>query len=209
MVAKEKAKASAIMTPVGVVCFANVFTPRAYQPGQPPAYSMLLVFDKKGLEDEYFKGNKLLPHARHWKDLRNAVSAAAIAKFGKEEAARLAKRGKLSLPWRDGSDYEEYGEPFSEKSVFIRLTTRTAPGVVSAQRRPILDDGEFYSGCLARATAGVWAFDTAGNKGVTLLLNNVQKVGDGEHLSGRRAAEDEFEDAEVGSGDDDETDPFA
>jgi hypothetical protein len=208
-VAKEKGKIATLMTPVGIVCFANIFTPRSFEAGKAPSYSMLLVFDKKGLEQKYFKGNKMIPHGTNWSDLRSKVGQAASGKFGAEEAKKLLSRRKLNLPWREGSEYEEYGPPFGDDSIFIRLSSKTAPGVVDAKRQTILDDSEFYSGCYARATAAVWPFDTAGNKGVTLLLNNVQKIADGERLSGsKRAAEDDFESASE-DGDDNEDDiPF-
>lgn len=212
MAKESKSKTATIMTPVGIVCFSNIFTPRSYQPGQDPQYSMLLVFDKKQLEQSYFKGNKLLPQKEKWQKLRNMVGAAATTKFGEDEAKKLAARKKLKLPWRDGSEYDEYGEPFGDKSIFIRLSSKTPPGVVDASRNPIIDDSEFYSGCFARATAAVWPYDTKGNKGITLLLNNVQKIADGERLSGsKKAAEDDFEDAEEGGskdGDDDDDMPF-
>lgn len=198
--AEKKSKANVITTPIGIVCFANVFNPKAFQPGQDAKYSMLLVYTKAELE-------KVPAQKKAWAELRAKVGDAAITKFGADEAKRLSQKGKLSVPWRDGSEYEEYGPPFSDDTVFIRMSSTNAPGIVSGALRPIVSDEEFYSGCKARATCAVWAFDTAGNKGVTLLLNNIQKVADGERLSGsKKAAEDDFEATEEG---DEETDPFA
>lgn len=194
--AKEGKSVQTITTPIGIVCFANVFQPRAFQPGQQAQYSMLIVCDKSALEKDPQQKTR-------WTELRKAVTTAAQGKFG-EDAKKLAARGKLSLPWREGVEYEDYGEPFSDKTVFIRMTSRNQPGIVNGALRPILSEDEFYSGCRARATCAVWPFDTAGNKGVTLLLNNIQKVGDGERLSGnRKAAEDDFEATEEAGIEDD------
>lgn len=191
--ARDKKSTTTVTTPVGIVCFAQVFNPKSFQPGQDAKYSMLLVFEKEKIKAD-----------KSWLALRSAVQAAAVGKFGADEAKKLATRGKLTLPWRDGSEYEEYGAPFSDKTVMLKLSSTSAPGIVNGALRPILDDSEFYSGCKARATAAVWPYDTAGNKGVTLLLNNIQKTADGERLSGsRKAAEEDFEATEDGGTDDD------
>ena len=39
----------------------------------------------------------------------------------------------------------------------------------------------------------VFAYDKAGNRGISFGLNNVQKLGDGERLDGRLKAEDDFD----------------
>lgn len=190
--ATKKKSTTTVTTPIGIVCFAQVFNARAFQPGQDAKYSMLLVFEKAKMAND-----------KAWLALRAAVQAAAVAKFGADEAKKLAARGKLTLPWRDAAEYEEYGEPFNDKNVMLKLSSTSAPGIVNGALRPIIDDTEFYSGCKARATAAVWPYDTAGNKGVTLLLNNIQKTADGERLSGsRKAAEDDFEQTEEATEDD-------
>ena len=57
----------------------------------------------------------------------------------------------------------------------------------------ITDPDEVYCGCKVRATLSVFAYDKAGNRGISFGLNNVQKLGDGERLDGRLRAEDDFE----------------
>jgi hypothetical protein len=98
------------------------------------------------------------------------------------------------MPWRKGTDYEdEHGFPFDrEGSYFMNFASKDQPGVVNRKAKPI-DAKEIYSGCQVRVTYGVWPYDTDGNKGVTLFLNNVQKVADGERLAGRPEASDDFE----------------
>ena len=56
----------------------------------------------------------------------------------------------------------------------------------------ITDHAEVYSGCKVRATLSVFAYEKAGNRGVSFGLNNVQKLDDGERLDGRLKAEDDF-----------------
>lgn len=55
-----------------------------------------------------------------------------------------------------------------------------------------MDKGEVYSGCYARVSLNLYAFNVDGNKGIAAGLNNVQKLGEGEPLSGRSRAEDDF-----------------
>ena len=55
-----------------------------------------------------------------------------------------------------------------------------------------------YSGCYANVSVNFYPYNVSGNKGVAAGLNNVQKVADGERLSGASSATDDFdfEDAE-------------
>ena len=59
--------------------------------------------------------------------------------------------------------------------------------------KPILDQSEVYSGCYAKVSINFYAFNTNGNKGVACGLGNIQKVKDGEPLSGRSNASDDFD----------------
>jgi len=191
----KKAETSTIITPIGVACFPHLFEAHAFE-DKEPGYSMLLVFNRKKIEKD-----------PAWLKLREAVTHAVktSAKFG-GNGILLHKKGKLTLPWRDAEEYDQYGEPFVEGNIMINLKSRTPPGVVDERSQPIISASDFYAGCLARASCGVWPYDTKGNKGVTLLLNNVQKAGEGKRLDGRRAAEDEFDALVDGGSSDDSSD---
>lgn len=198
----EKAERKSLQSPIGTATFVHLFKPFAFpatksRPAKDPAYSVLLVFDAATAKSEQMK------------DLKRACIAAAEAKFG-EKTRELIKKGKISMPWRDASDYEEYGEPFTDEgAVMINFKSNTAPGIVDRRAQPIMKESEIYAGCKMRVSFGVWPYDTDGSKGVTLLLNNVQKAGDGKRLAGRADAEEEFEsiDGDDGS-DDDDDDPI-
>jgi hypothetical protein len=45
-----------------------------------------------------------------------------------------------------------------------------------------------------RFSGNAYAYNQAGNKGITFGLNNVQKVADGERIDGRAEASEEFAD---------------
>ena len=74
----------------------------------------------------------------------------------------------------------------------VRSTDK--PQVVDADLEPIMDQMDVYSGCVGRADIWLYAYDTAGNKGVSAIINSFQKLGDGERKSGRRPASAAFGD---------------
>ena len=57
----------------------------------------------------------------------------------------------------------------------------------------ILNREEVYSGCYARVSINFYAFNSNGNRGIACGLGNIQKVRDGERLSGRTDAASDFE----------------
>ena len=90
------------------------------------------------------------------------------------------------------SDDEAYRSAF-----FINANSATAPGIVDADRQPILERSEVYSGVYGRASINLYAFNSNGNKGIACGLNNLQKIRDGEPLGGKSRAEDDFATADV------------
>ena len=76
-------------------------------------------------------------------------------------------------------------------SYFINANSASAPGIVDADRQPILEHSEVYSGVYGRAS--IYAFNSNGNKGIACGLSNLQKIADGEPLGGKSRAEDDFE----------------
>lgn len=177
-----------IVTPSGKAAYAFVSRPqKAMEAGKPEQYSLTLIWDEND--------PKL-------KKLKAAIEQVAIAKFGAKAPQMLAK-GQLKNPLRPGSDRDS--EEF-EGGVFLTARSTDKPQVVDREAEPIMDPMEFYSGCQARMDIYIYAYDKAGNKGVSAILNSVQKLGDGERMSGRRSAQQAFEgldDEAEGSGDDD------
>ena len=80
-----------------------------------------------------------------------------------------------------------------KNSYFINANSATAPGIVDADRQPILERSEVYSGVYGRASINLYAFNSNGNKGIACGLNNLQKIRDGEPLGGKSRAEDDFD----------------
>lgn len=178
----KKARAQALITPPGIASYAFVWKPQpSMTAGQEPKFAITLVISKKA---------DLTP-------LRRACEVAAVKKFG-DKALKLIKLDKLKLPFRDGDDEREEDDLYKGK-VFFAAKSNQKPRVVDEDLNPITDEFEFYSGCKCRLSVWPYGYDVNGNKGVAFSLNNIQKLGEGERLSGRRAPEDEF-----GGADDDE-----
>ena len=99
----------------------------------------------------------------------------------------------LKTPLRDGDTERPDDEAYAD-SYFVNANSSTAPGIVDADRQPIIDHSELYSGVYGRASINYYAFNSNGNKGIACGLNNLQKIRDGEPLGGKSRAEDDFAD---------------
>lgn len=127
---------------------------------------------------------------------------AAIQAAYEEGASKLKGNGKsvpqlsaIKTPLRDG-DLERPDDEAYANAYFINANSATAPGIVDADRQPIIDHSEVYSGVYGRASINFYAFNSNGNRGIACGLNNLQKIRDGEPLGGKSRAEDDFNDDE-------------
>jgi len=103
---------------------------------------------------------------------------------------------KRTLPLRDG-DEEEKGGEYEGMMFFNCSSPKSKPGVRVLDGGKIveaLDEEDFYSGCWGAITVNAFAYDSNGNKGVGLALNNIIKTRDDEKLSGGTNAEQDFGD---------------
>ena len=123
---------------------------------------------------------------------------AAIEAAYHEGEAKLKGNGKsvpplaaIKTPLRDG-DSERPDDPAYANAYFINANSATAPGIVDADRNPVLIRSEVYSGVYGRASISFYSFNSNGNKGIACGLNNLQKVRDGEPLGGKTSAESDF-----------------
>ena len=171
-----------------VFSYLNVNEPKAPMGGGTPKYSVSLIIPKKDT-------------------VTIAKIRAAIKAAYDEGQSKLKGNSKfvpdlvdLKTPLRDG-DKERKGDEAYANSYILNANSTTKPGVVDADRNPILDTSELYSGIIGRASINFYAFNSNGNKGIACGLNNLQKLADGTPLGGHSRAEDDFADL-----DDDEDD---
>jgi len=148
--------------------------------GSKPKYSVSLIIPKSD--------------TRTVESIRNAMQAAY-----EEGASKLKGNGKsapafslLKTPLRDG-DAERPDDEAYQNCWFVNANSVTAPGVVDADRQPIMTHSEMYSGVKGRASINFYAFNTNGNRGIACGLNNLQKLADGTPLGGKSRAEDDFD----------------
>ena len=103
----------------------------------------------------------------------------------------MYRHSLLSNVFRDG-DTERPDDPAYAGCYFINANSSVAPGIVDADRQPILDRSEVYSGVYGRASISLYAFNSNGNRGIACGLNDLQKIKDGEPLGDKSRAEDDF-----------------
>ncbi len=158
--------------------YLNAWDPKSIN-GGTPKYSVSLIIPK----DDVATVNKI---------------KAAIQAAYEEGESKLKGNGKsvpplsvLKTPLRDG-DLERPDDEAYANSYFVNANSSTAPGVVDANRQPIIERSELYSGVIGRASINFYAFNSNGNKGIACGLNNLQKLRDGEPLGGKSRAEDDF-----------------
>lgn len=160
--------------------YCNVWQPKSIN-GGTPKYSVSLIIPKSDTVTI------------------NKIKAAIEAAY-KEGEAKLKGNGRsvpalsvLKTPLRDG-DAERPDDEAYANAYFVNANSATAPGIVDADRQPIIDTSEVYSGVYGRASINFYAFNSNGNKGIACGLNNLQKIRDGEPLGGKSRPEDDFAD---------------
>ena len=158
--------------------YANVWEPKSIN-GGAPKYSVSLIIPKSDTKTS------------------TKIQAAIEAAY-KEGEAKLKGNGRsvpalsvLKTPLRDGDTERPDDEAYAD-AYFINANSASAPGIVDADRQPIIDRSEVYSGVYGRASINFYAFNSNGNKGIACGLNNLQKIKDGEPLGGKSRAEDDF-----------------
>jgi hypothetical protein len=188
----------ALRSPVGMVMFPHLFTPRARAPGGEPVFNLILLFDESTV-----KGDPL------YVALKQAVAAAIDAEFGagKSRDANWQRQVKFRSPFRDATEKDKYAG-FVPGKTFINPWTKTKPGIVDARLQVINAPADVFAGQLGRVTVSPYAYAVAGNTGCSLMLDNVQLVKqDMPRMDGRQDAAQAFDPwaedgAEVATADD-------
>lgn len=191
-----------IKTPVGVVAFPHLEKPDSTGQYADDKYKVRLLFDKD---------TDLTPFKK------------AVLKCARENDAWPddIKLSQIDTPFRDGDDKPELDGHAG--TVFINSKTKKRPLILDV-RRDDLDPAEIYPGCKARLVVSLMSYEATevvkdpetGKKkreitrGVTTLLEIVQKVGDGPRLSGGGGADRSIlDDGEIDEELDDEDPRFS
>lgn len=168
-----------MLTGVFRASYAYVFEPQASQNGGEPKYQITMLIPKS--------------------DTATVQAIQAGINQALQDGLQRVFGGQMPVrpetPLYDGDGVRKNGEPFGEECRghwVVRASSKSRPSVVDINVQPIIDPNAFYSGCFARATVNFFAYNKNGNRGVACGLNNVQKIADGEPLSGRTTPEEDF-----------------
>jgi len=151
--------------------YCTLFTPRAIKEGDQPKYSVTLLIPKS---DKATLAK-----------INGAVEAAKDAYMKKNPGKKLPTAMKISMHDGDGERVNggEFGEECKGHYV-MTVSSKNPPVVIYADKTPLTDPQELYSGCYGRVVINFYVYDFQGNKGVSAGLNGVMKLYDGEPLAG-------------------------
>lgn len=166
--------------------YVHLFEPDAFE-GQDPKYSTVILIDKTDTETV------------------DAIKSAQKAAYEMAKGDKLKglKPTAVKTTLRDGDEEKDLDEqPEYEGMYFMSLSSKSAPGLLNKFKKKATEE-DVYSGVYARVSMNLFAFNTAGNKGISAGLNNVMALGEGDYLGGKASAESDFEDFEAADEDDD------
>ncbi len=161
--------------------YVNIFEPKAVTADSPVKYSVTLIIpksDKKTLAK-----------------IEAAMNAAKEQFKSKNPGKKLPKNLKTTLHDGDGErpNGGDFG-PECENSMVITVSSTKKPVVVYADKTPMTEPLELYSGCYGRAIINFYVYDTSGSVGLTAGLNGIMKLEDGEPLAGGVVTDEDWDD---------------
>lgn len=189
----------------------NVITPRGRMYFCALAEKFLSKSDKaKGKtvdKDGSYIVTMVVPPEADLSILRNAVKAKAEEKWGAKLPVKLGSPIRKCSEVQDGEGQPKYGPELANHWQITANTYKQQPNIVDDKNHKINDvigtesidemkqrvRDEAYSGRWARISVNPAVYDTDGNRGVKLYLQNVQLFEHDDVLGGRNAkAEDDF-----------------
>lgn len=190
-------KRAVLLTPRFRVAFPQVAELKVFQPGQKGRYSCVALFTPA----EFTEKDKA-----KWAALLAACNKVAVETFKKPY--KELDRSVYKLPFHRGEEKQQYAG-FGPGVVFCTMSAYTRkPGLVDVTQTPI-DAGDLYPGCFARASVNPFA--NTQWKSISIGMNHIQKLGEGERLDGSTTAEEDFgsdpaeyDDSDMGMGADED-----
>ena len=175
--------ASATQITTGKVRFSycTLFTPREALDGGPAKYSVTLLIRK----DDKMTVQKI----------QAAIEAARTAFLQRNPGKKLPAQLKSTM--HDGDGQRESGDDFGPECKgcwVMTVSSQQQPVIVDADKVPITDPKELYSGCYGRAILNFYVYDYMGKKGVSAGLNGIMKLHDGEPLGGNVVTDSDWDD---------------
>jgi Enterobacter phage Enc34, ssDNA-binding protein len=171
-----------IITPPLIFQYGSPFEPRVSKltPNGDPTFFVCLLADEAATQ-----------HSA-WTKMEEVIKETAVEKFGEREYADLCKAGKFRSPIQRDVTSKPAGTVAYLNS---KCDADHPPIVVGLDALRIMDRAEIYPGCIVRISVRpfAWGGKTVGfGAGVSLGLQNLQKLSDGPRLASARADGSEF-----------------
>ena len=169
------------------ISYANLFEPKGFD-GSKPVYSASLIISKDDKQTLAL--------------IQNAIEAAyqnGLYKL-RGNSKTVPTLADINTPLNDG-DRKRPNDPAYANAFYINAKNPDQPKLYDADRNPLIDRSEIYSGIYGRASITFYAYNRNGNKGIACSLLGLQKVADGKPLGGSVCTADDFD---IDDGDDGE-----
>lgn len=155
--------------------YANIWEPRSINGGETK-YSVSCIIPKN---------DKATLQKIH-----DAIEKAVEEARGKKWGGKVPS--DLKLPVHDGDSDRPDDENYAG-CIYLNAASKDAPQIVDRKVRPIRDPMACRSGDYANVSVNFYGYDADGRRGIAAGLGNIQKVCDGERLTGRANAANDFE----------------
>ncbi|MDA3835873.1 MAG: DUF2815 family protein [Spirochaetales bacterium] len=162
--------------------------------------SYLYVFEVKKWEDKTpdkwrYEVDMLFPKSTDLTALKEMANEAAIKEFGNDKSKWP---DPIANPFKDG---DKNKDPNYHGMTYISAKSKNQPGIVDSNKVEILNPRDFKSGDYARAQVTAFAYNVSGNAGVSIWMDNVQKLEDGDSFAAQAdSPEAAFNDAVQSTG---------
>lgn len=156
--------------------YANVHEPKAMDESSTPKYSVSLLIPKSD--------------TKTINAIKAAVEAAKV--IGKSKYWNGKIPNSAIFPLRDGDEERGDDENYAGH-MFVNASSLNKPPLIDADKNEIMVKTDFYSGCYGRASVNFYPFPK-GKKGVACGINILQKLQDGDPLSGGGGSASDFDD---------------
>lgn len=124
------------------------------------------------------------------KTIKEALAKALDEKFPGKRKPGAPWPSSMHNPLKDGDEMADEHPEYAGAYV-LRSGSKNRPIVMGRRKEAITEeDGIIYSGCFCNVSLAAAGFDAQVKKGVTVFLNGVQFVKDGDRLSGFDASND-------------------
>lgn len=171
------------VTGVVRLSYAHVGQPKDWGEGEEPKYEATALYEPGSETDKIIQ--------RLIEDIFNAHDRSELADVELGENCELIGKN-VHDPIQDGNDHknDEY-----KGMLYFKATSKSKPALWEDNGDPMLDPADMYSGAFVQfsITGQAWR-NKKGKAGISLYLNAIKFIEDGDELSGASASHDEFED---------------